>query len=156
MHHHEREQRYEFKEKVKSGRRGGYGMNLYRNTDKKWIAGVCSGLSDHFEIDRKVMRLIFAGIFIISSGFFAFWAYVIAWVLMSPRPRHEVEAPVEYDEYEKCYRRKKIFRYRESPSTRIKRARQRLDTVLYDVEKMEHYVTSNRYRLDSEFAELEK
>ena len=36
----------------------GWGMNLYRNTEEGILAGVCSGLGDHFEVDHWVMRLI--------------------------------------------------------------------------------------------------
>lgn len=143
-------------DRVMSGRKNGYGMNLYRNTRNRFIAGVCSGLADHFEIDANVMRILFVAIFIVTSGALAFWAYTIAWILLSPKPRGDYKPEVEYDESEKCYRKKKIFRYRESPSVRIQNAKQRLNRVVSRVEEMENYVTSNRYRLDKEFADLEK
>ncbi len=32
---------------------------LYRNTDNKLLAGVCSGFSDYFDIDVTLVRLLF-------------------------------------------------------------------------------------------------
>lgn len=37
---------------------------LYRDTDNKFIGGVCSGLGHYFRIDTTIMRLIFSGIFL--------------------------------------------------------------------------------------------
>ena len=53
---------------------------LYRNTDEKVIAGVCSGLSDYFNIDVTIVRILFAVSII-------FWgttcvAYVILWLVI--------------------------------------------------------------------------
>ncbi|VUD64628.1 hypothetical protein TDB9533_03362 [Thalassocella blandensis] len=143
-------------EKVVAGRKNGYGMNLYRNTKDKYLGGVCSGLAEHFEIDPVIMRILFVAGFIVTGGTIAFWAYILGWILLSPKPREGSKPQYEYDEAEKCYRKKKIFRYRESPSTRIQRAQDRLDEVVAKVEDMENYVTSNRYQLEKEFADLEK
>lgn len=143
-------------EKVVVGRKNGYGMNLYRNTRDKYIGGVCSGLAEHFEIDTAIMRILFVAGFIVTGGTIAFWAYILGWILLAPKPTEGSQPQYEYDESEKCYRKKKIFRYRESPSTRIQRARERLDSVVAKVEDMENYVTSNRYQLEKEFADLEK
>ena len=143
-------------EKVASGRRNGYGMNLYRNTRNRYLGGVCSGLAEHFEIDPVIMRVLFVAGFIVTGGTIAFWAYIIGWIMLAPKPREGSQPQYEYDEEEKCYRKKKIFRYHESSSSRIQRARERLDSVLTKVEDMENYVTSNRYQLDKEFADLEK
>ena len=33
------------------------GKKLYRNTDNKMLAGVCSGIADYFDIDPTLVRL---------------------------------------------------------------------------------------------------
>ncbi|PCK09341.1 MAG: phage shock protein C [Alteromonadaceae bacterium] len=129
----------------------GFGMNLYRNTEKKKVAGVCAGLADHFEIDHNIMRILFiaAAIF---TGFTAAWAYLAAWIILAPNS--EGNESYEYDEQQRRRRRKNVFRYSESPSVRVRRAKKRLDEVASRVESMEQYVTSKHYDLDSEFANL--
>ena len=53
---------------------------LYRKTDEKKIAGVCSGLGEYFGIDPTLIRIIFlVGIFVWG---FALVLYVICWFAM--------------------------------------------------------------------------
>jgi len=146
---HERYKRY------MHSRKYGYGMNLYRNTRKKKIGGVCAGLGDHFEIDHNVMRIIFVAA-LLFTGVVAFWSYIIAWCILVPKTSDENPPQYEYDERERGYRKKKIFRYKESSSDRLKKANSKLNDTLQRVEEMEHYVTSKRFNLDQEFADLQK
>lgn len=146
-HYHERYRNYT------SNRREGYGINLYRNTQDKKIGGVCAGLADHFEISHWVMRVLFITAFIFT-GTVAIWAYVIGWLLLTPR-RPDSKETLEYDENEKRFRKKNVFRYGETTSERIKRARQRMEDMSRRVSEMEEYVTSKRYKLDKEFSKLQ-
>lgn len=146
-HYHERYKNYS------SNRRQGYGINLYRNTRDKKIGGVCAGLADHFEISHWVMRVLFITA-LVFTGTVAIWAYVIGWVLMAPKKPDSVET-MEYDENQRCYRKKNVFRYGETTSERIKRARQRMEDMSRRVGEMEEYITSKRYKLDKEFSKLQ-
>lgn len=141
-------------------------MNLYRNTRDGKIAGVCAGLADHWDVEHWVVRLG-ALILLLFTGALAFWAYVAGWVLLKPRPRHsrtedigyssydeEEAVEMEYDERVHDYRPRKMFKYGESASVRLRRARQRLDAALRRVEDMESYVTSRQYNLNKEFSQL--
>lgn len=52
---------------------------LYRSNENKVLAGVCSGISEYFEIDTTIVRIIwilaiFAGIGIL--------AYLVCWLVM--------------------------------------------------------------------------
>jgi phage shock protein C len=154
--------------KMNSRKRTGWGRNLYRNTREGKIAGVCAGFADYFDIAHWVMRMIFIGA-VIFTGTLAIWAYVGAWIFMSPRSLRQADrservydyerftdddVEMEYDERRHDYRPKKVFRYSESGSVRLKRARERLDAALRRVEGMESYVTSRQYDLNNEFSKL--
>jgi len=154
--------------KYRSRKYSGWGMNLYRNTREGKVAGVCAGLADHWDIAHWVMRLIFVGAFIFT-GSLAIWVYIGAWILMAPRSSRRTdkgeryddydryayeEVEMEYDERRHDYRPKKVFRYSDSSSVRLKRARERLDAALRRVEGMESYVTSRQYNLNKEFSKL--
>ena len=51
---------------------------LHRNISDKVIAGVASGISNYFQVDPIIIRIIFlASLFI---GGFGFFAYIICWI----------------------------------------------------------------------------
>lgn len=148
-------------------RKTGWGMNLYRNTREGKIAGVAAGLADHWDIAPWVVRLMWVGAFLFT-GTLALWVYIGAWLLMAKRPSRPdvegrpsdeleyeaVEVEMEYDERHHDYRPRKVFRYSESTSVRLKRAQERLDAALRRVEGVESYVTSRQYELNKEFSRL--
>jgi phage shock protein C len=148
-------------------KRAGWGLNLYRNTRDGKIGGVCAGLADHWDIAPWVMRLMWVGAFLFT-GTLALWVYLAAWILMAPRPSRwsgdggsrlepeyeEAEVELEYDERHHDYRPRKVFRYADSSTVRLKRARERLDAALERVQAMESYVTSRQYELNKEFSRL--
>lgn len=148
-----------------SRRRNGWGMNLYRNTRAGKVGGVCAGLADHWEVEHWVIRLAAVILFLVA-GPLVFWAYIAGWILLCRRPHQDdyrrqgavVEEDenieMEYDERHHTYRPRKMFRYSESPSVRLQKARERLDAAQGRVEDMESYVTSRKYELNNEFSKL--
>lgn len=54
---------------------------LKRNTSKKMIAGVCSGLADYFGFDKTWIRLIWAILAVSSFSLFAV-IYIIFWIVV--------------------------------------------------------------------------
>lgn len=155
------------KDDFNTRRSNGWGMNLYRNTREGMIGGVAAGLADHWDIAPWVVRLMWVGAFLFT-GTLALWVYLAAWLLMARRPRRtdaegrpstelefeEVEVEMEYDERHHDYRPRKVFRYSDSSTVRLQRARERLDAALRRVETMESYVTSRQYGLNKEFSKL--
>lgn len=151
----------------RSRKTGGWGFNLYRNTREGKIAGVAAGLADHFDIAPWVVRLLWIAAFLFT-GTLALWAYLAAWVLLAPRPvrrddqgryysepeYEEAEVEMEYDERRHDFRPRKVFRYSDSSTVRLQRARERLDAALRRVEDMESYVTSRQFELNKEFSRL--
>lgn len=163
-----KERRYsDRKRHFRSRKNSGWGMNLYRNTRESKIAGVAAGLADHWDIAHWVVRLMWVGAFLFT-GTLALWIYVGAWVLMSPRPSRQDETAglyaeedytdqnvdMEYDEHRHDYRQRNVFRYSDSGTDRLNRAKERLDSALSRVEDMESYVTSRQYNLNKEFSKL--
>lgn len=142
-------------QKYMSSRRNGFGVNLYRNIQDKKIAGVCSGIGDHFEIDHNIMRVIFVAA-LIFTGPIAFWSYIAAWIILVPKSSAAMQPEYEYDENERRHRPKKMFRYRESTSERLRTAKERLRKVVERVDNMEQHVTSHKFNLNRQFADLEK
>ena len=56
---------------------------LYRNTQDKKIAGVCSGLAEYFKIDPTIIRLIWALVSLFGPGILA---YLICALVIPEKP----------------------------------------------------------------------
>lgn len=71
------QQQYAYTEKKAKGR-------LYRDSNDRFIGGVCSGIGNYLNIDPSVVRIIFA---IITFGGFGlgFLAYIILWIVLPPK-----------------------------------------------------------------------
>ena len=61
---------------------------LYRNTQNKLIAGVCSGLAEYVNIDPTVVRLIWALIGLSGAGIVA---YLVAALIIPEKPSNIIE-----------------------------------------------------------------
>ena len=61
---------------------------LYRNTQSKLIAGVCSGLAEYVNIDPTVVRLIWALIGLSGAGIVA---YLVAALIIPEKPSNIID-----------------------------------------------------------------
>src|SRR5688572_7710255 len=61
-------------------------QRLYRNTDDKIIAGVCSGLANYLGIDPVIMRIVF----VVFVGVL-FWVYILLWIVV---PSKSIESNI--------------------------------------------------------------
>ena len=52
---------------------------LYRNKKESKIAGVCLGISDYFELDPVIIRLLFLLGFFLGGGLIV---YIIGWIII--------------------------------------------------------------------------
>ena len=56
---------------------------LTRSTDNRWVAGVCGGLGEHFNIDPTLVRIIFVLVSLILGVVVGgMILYAILWVIM--------------------------------------------------------------------------
>lgn len=59
------------------------GLGISRRSDDKWIAGVCSGISDRFRVDPLIVRAAFI-LLGLTLGF-GVTLYLVAWMLLPDR-----------------------------------------------------------------------
>lgn len=67
---------------------------LYRSTDERWLAGVCGGLADYFNVDPTLVRVIFVVLALIGLG--GVILYLLLWVLIPPEPTAEELASMDH------------------------------------------------------------
>lgn len=61
------------------------GKKLYRDTDNKMVAGVCSGLAEFFNLDVSLVRLITV-LLMLSAGT-GLLAYIVAAIIIPAKPK---------------------------------------------------------------------
>lgn len=119
---------------------------FYRDTDNSKIAGVCAGIADYFSWDLTVVR----GLTVIAAIMFPFVTvglYIFAAMILPLKP-HDL---YDDDKEEKYWRR-----YRRSPKETLSTAQYRFRKLERKLNKLEAYVTSDRYQLDRELQDLDR
>ena len=58
---------------------------LYRNTNDKVIAGVCSGIGDYLRLDPVLVRLLMIAFAFAGGAGLA--VYIVAWVIVPASPQ---------------------------------------------------------------------
>jgi phage shock protein C len=118
---------------------------LYRNPRRGVIFGVCAGIAEYFGFDLTITRVVVA-----FAALFAFpmicGAYLVLGFLL---PAKQYAGP-ERDTVDPVQRR-----VRASPHDTLASARYRFRDLDARLQRLEKYVTSNRYKLDREFRRLE-
>ena len=113
---------------------------LYRNPRRGMIFGVCAGLADYFAFDVKVTRIL-----TVVGLMFAFplvsIAYVILGLTLPIKPESDVYDPVQRQ-------------VRSDPHDMLSGVRYRFRDLDTRLQRLEKYVTSSRFDLDSEFRRL--
>jgi len=54
---------------------------LHRSRNNRWVAGVCGGLGEYFNIDPTIIRLIWTVGTVFSMGF-GIILYIIFWIVI--------------------------------------------------------------------------
>ena len=63
---------------------------LYRSADDRWLAGVCGGLANYFNLDPTLVRVIFVVLALVGLG--GVILYLLMWVIVPPEPTEEEQA----------------------------------------------------------------
>ena len=57
---------------------------LYRSTSDKMLGGVAGGLSEYFDIDSTIVRVLFVVLTLVGGG--GILAYIILWIVVPEKP----------------------------------------------------------------------
>ena len=119
---------------------------LYRNPRRGVIFGVCAGVAEYFGFDVTVTRVIVA-----LGAFFAFPVIVGAYVVLGLLLPVRSYTGTERDPSDPLERQ-----VRSSPHDTLANVRYRFRDLDVRLQRLEKYVTSNRYKLEREFQKLEE
>jgi len=73
---------------------------LYRSNDNRWLAGVCGGVAEYFDVDPTLIRVLFILFsFVVGGGLIV---YLILWLVIPLAPDVDAPQPVEGDIVKCC------------------------------------------------------
>lgn len=58
---------------------------LRRSVANRWIAGVCGGIAEYFELDPTLVRVVYLLLSIFSAAFPGTLVYIILWIVIPER-----------------------------------------------------------------------
>ena len=122
---------------------------LYRNPRRGMVFGVCAGIAEYFGFDVTVTRVVVA-----VGAFFSFFLFVVAYVVLGlilPVRAYAPESEPGREARDRLERQ-----VRSSPHDTLANVRYRFRDLDARLQRLEKYVTSNRYKLDREFRKLEE
>jgi phage shock protein C len=130
---------------MKSERDPGLINRLYRIPRRGMIFGVCAGLADYFGFDLTVTRVlgVLAALF---SPPLVVVAYILLGFLLPVRTYSASEQGTDPVQRQ----------VRSNPHGSLSNVRYRFRDLDVRLQRLEKYVTSDRYRLDREFEQLEE
>ena len=151
-----------------SGRR-----TLYRDPSRAKISGVCAGISDYFDLEVWVVRIIAVSALLLFQFFPVIFAYVVLHFIMEPKPgarrrrygrkdyRNNIHANSD-DQTEPKSKSvtgehatvQQVWKKGRIPSQTIRKVSQRLKKIDRRLQDMESYVTSRQFQLRKEFNDL--
>lgn len=124
-------------------RSNGWNRNLFRDTNRAWLAGVCAGIARSLEVDRWIVRLVVVAIAVFNLPL-ALLGYLAAMVLLARR-NAPAEAAASAQQGERAAR-----------PGRVRDVARRFDELEHRLRDMEGHVTSRQFALHRELADLER
>ncbi|MBQ2497937.1 MAG: PspC domain-containing protein [Prevotella sp.] len=58
------------------------GKKLLRSRSDRWVAGICGGIGDYFDVDPALVRLVYMLLTFFSAGFPGVMIYLVLWLVM--------------------------------------------------------------------------
>ncbi|TMP04169.1 envelope stress response membrane protein PspC [Pseudoalteromonas sp. S3178] len=127
---------------------------LLRDPQRGKIAGVCAGLSDYFNMELWLVRIIFVSAVLLTGGPLFVVAYIAAWFILDikdPTTTHTNSSTKTDDPLEVKF---KVWQKGEPPRRALQDLKERLGRVDSRLQDMERHVTSSEFTVSREINKL--
>lgn len=126
---------------------------LFRDPRRGKIAGVCAGLSDYFNMELWLVRILFITSVLLAGPFF-FVIYIACWFILDKTP-HDHQQTVNNEEHEEPVSVKfKVWQKGEPPRQALFELKDRFTRLDTRIQKLETYVTSPEFTVSREIDRL--
>jgi phage shock protein C len=114
---------------------------IYRSRDGV-LLGVCKGIAEHYNLSVFWIRIVMAVMFLLSGFWPVIGIYIVAALLMKPKPIRPIETEAEQEFYDS---------YVESPRSAAQRLRRKFENLERRIRRMEDKVTGRDYEWERKF-----
>lgn len=114
---------------------------MYRSRSGVFL-GVCQGLADYYDFPVFWVRMVMIVIFLLSGFWPVIAIYIIAALLMKPRPVRPIETEAEQEFYDS---------YVHSPRNAAQRLKQKFENLERRIRRMEDRVTDRDFEWERKF-----
>ena len=127
---------------------------LLRDPARGKIAGVCAGLSDYFNMELWLVRIIVVTAVLLAGGPLFVVAYIAAWFILDKKPAN-AQSKTDVAKHEDPLEVKfKVWQKGEPPRRALQDLKDRLGRVDIRLQDMERYVTSTEFTVSREINKL--
>ncbi|WP_105189975.1 envelope stress response membrane protein PspC [Pseudoalteromonas sp. T1lg48] len=126
---------------------------LYRDPKRGKLAGVCAGISDYFNIELWLVRIVFVTAVLLAGGPLFIVAYIAAWFILDTKP-----AETNHGEAQKAAHvgevKAKVWQKGEPPRKALKDLKEFMTDLDTRIQRMETHVTSPTFTVSREINKL--
>ncbi len=127
---------------------------LLRDPVRGKIAGVCAGLSDYFNMELWLVRIIFVTAVLLAGGPLFVVAYIAAWFILDKKPTNSPASSYTTQHEDQLEVKFKVWQKGEPPRRALQDLKDRLGRVDSRLQEMERYVTSTEFTVSREINKL--
>ena len=127
---------------------------LYRDPKRGKIAGVCAGLSDYFNMELWLVRILFITAVLLSGGPLFVVVYIACWFILDKKEPSMSQSTGKFDEIDPISVKFKVWQKGEPPRQALFDLKDRLTRLDNRIQSMETYVTSSEFTVSREINKL--
>ncbi len=129
---------------------------LYKDPERGKLGGVCAGISDYFNMELWLVRILVVSAALLSGGQFIVVAYIAAWFILDKKPTEKTEKSTDTDSIHQdpLEVKFKVWQKGEPPRRALQDLKDRLARVDGRLQEMERYVTSTEFTVSREINKL--
>ena len=127
---------------------------LLRDPQRGKIAGVCAGLSDYFNMELWLVRIIFVSAVLLTGGPLFVVAYIAAWFILDKKEPATAQTKNSTKTDDPLEVKFKVWQKGEPPRRALQDLKDRLGRVDIRLQDMERYVTSTEFTVSREINKL--
>jgi len=127
---------------------------LFRDAERGKIAGVCAGISDYFNMELWLVRILVVTAVLLSGGPFIVVAYIAAWFILDKKPAEKTVKNADSIHQDPLEAKFKVWQKGEPPRRALQDLKDRLARVDGRLQEMERYVTSTEFTVSREINKL--
>jgi phage shock protein C len=126
---------------------------LYRDPKRGKLAGVCAGLSDYFNMELWLVRILFVTAVLLSGGPLFVVVYIACWFILDRKTIEHDQASSSHD-IDPVSVKFKVWQKGEPPRQALFDLKDRLGKLDDRIQSMERYVTSPEFTVKREINKL--